>query len=222
MAEQLRTGPQLLAGVEAAGSEAFVWALLNAAPDGVIVVEDGGRVVLANRRAEALFGYDQGELLGVSLEDLVPEPLHDVHLLHRAGYGSAPCARPMGDGLRLHGRRRDGSEVPVEISLSPMHQDTARIVIATIRPSRDTSRHDAELVFAEDDRIARTVTEGIVRDLFGVGLSLQSAHGQASDVVAQRCDDAVNALDQIISDIRTTICGMSSEPAERPEIPRSC
>jgi PAS domain S-box-containing protein len=214
MAEVSRLGPEPRAAAEATRTETFVWALLNAAPDGVIVVEDGGRVVLANRRAEALFGYDRGELLSVSLEDLVPERLREVHLAHRAWYGTDAQSRPMGDGLQLCGRRRDGSEVPIEISLSPMDGDSARIVIATIRPQRDTSRHDAALVFDEADRIARTLTEGVIRRLFGVGLSLQGAHGQTHDVVARRSDDAVDELDAIIHDIRATICGMRPEPAE--------
>jgi PAS domain S-box-containing protein len=212
MAETSRKGSELVAGEEATRTETFVWALLNAAPDGVIVVEDGGRVVLANRRAETLFGYDHGELLSVTLEDLIPEPAREVHQEHRARYGTDPRSRPMGDGLQLCGRRRDGSEVPIEISLSPMYENSARIVIATIRTLRDSSQHDAALVLAEADRIAQQLTEDIIRRLFGVGLSLQSAHGQAADVVARRCNDAVDALDDIIHEIRTTICGMRPEP----------
>ena len=215
MAEMSRTGPGLRSGVEDTSTETFVWALLHAAPDGVIVVEDGGRVVLANRRAEALFGYDRGELLSLTLEDLVPETLREVHLAHRAEFGIEPCARPMGDGLELCGRRRDGSEVPIEISLSPMYGDSARIVIATIRPLRNTVRHDAALVFAEGDRIAQRLTEDIIRRLFGIGLSLQGAHGQTSAVVARRSDEAVDALDEIIHEIRTTVCGM--RPGAPPE-----
>ena len=216
MAEMSRTGPELRSDAEETGTEAFVWALLNAAPDGIIVVEDGGRVVLANRRAEALFGYERGGLLAVTLEDLVPETLREVHLAHRAEFGTEPGARPMGDGLQMCGRRRDGSEVPVDISLSPMLGGSARIVIATIRPLRPRSGHDAGSVSAENDRIAQRLTEDVIRRLFGVGLSLQGAHGQASDVVARRSDEAADALDEIIHDIRTIVCAMRSDP-EFPE-----
>ncbi len=77
-------------GNEPARGETFAWALIDSAPDGVIVVQDGGRIVVANRRAEALFGYSHGELLGMSIEDLVPEPFRRHHIDHRSDYGVWP------------------------------------------------------------------------------------------------------------------------------------
>lgn len=107
--------------------------LLEAAPDGVVVVERGGRIALVNRRAEELFGYSREELVGRPVELLVPAHLGRAHAEHRARYESAPRLRPMGGGLVLHGRRKDGSEFLAEIQLSPMESETGLLVICSVR-----------------------------------------------------------------------------------------
>ncbi len=107
--------------------------LLNATPDALVIVGRDGRIVLLNRQAEALFGYATNELIGEAIEVLVPERLRDGHLQFRFSYGQAPNGRPMGSGLDLFARRKDGSEFPVEISLSPAGPQSAGLVIAAIR-----------------------------------------------------------------------------------------
>ncbi|GAB4512467.1 MAG: hypothetical protein Tsb0026_16450 [Sulfuricaulis sp.] len=94
--------------------------LLESAPDAIVIADQEGHIVLVNSQAERWFGYARGELIDQPVEILLPERLRQRHAGHRADYLSAPRARPMGNGLELFGRRRDGSEFPVEISLSPI------------------------------------------------------------------------------------------------------
>ncbi len=107
--------------------------LLDAAPDAIIEVDREGRIVLVNRVTEKLFGYLREELLGQSMDMLVPDALRVNHAGHRADYWDRPVTRPMGSGLDLHGRRKDGSAIPVEISLSPVKSEDGFRVTAIIR-----------------------------------------------------------------------------------------
>ncbi len=107
--------------------------LLEAAPDAIIEVDRQGRIVLVNRVTEKLFGYSRAELLGQAMEMLVPDVLRADHAGHRADYWDLPITRPMGSGLDLHGRRKDGSAIPVEISLSPVKSEDGFRVTAIIR-----------------------------------------------------------------------------------------
>lgn len=118
-------------------------ALLNAAPDAILLVDAAGRIVLVNGRTEELFGYSRDELVGRAVEALVPRRFRGRHVRHRADYAAQPRARPMGPDLELTGVRRDGSEVPVEISLSPLRQEDETLVITIVRDVSE--RRAAEL-----------------------------------------------------------------------------
>ena len=107
--------------------------LLEAAPDAIIEVDRDGRIVLLNAATESIFGYRREELLGQPVECLIPESARGRHEAHRAGYWANPVTRPMGFGMILLARRRDGSEFPVEISLSPVKIDDGFRVTAIIR-----------------------------------------------------------------------------------------
>jgi len=107
--------------------------LLETVPDALVGVDRAGMIRLVNRQAESLFGYGREDLIGASIEMLVPESVRQVHRAHRAGYDAAPRTQPMGTGLRLIGRRADGSEFPVEIALSPMHPGDRMLVMAAVR-----------------------------------------------------------------------------------------
>jgi len=108
--------------------------LLNAAPDAMLVVDDHGHIVLANLQTERLFGYSVTELLGEKVEILVPPRFRATHPDHRTGYfAHNPHIRPMGAGLDLLGCRQDGTEFPVEISLSPVLTPDGSMVISAVR-----------------------------------------------------------------------------------------
>jgi PAS domain S-box-containing protein len=116
--------------------------LLEAAPDAMVIVNPQGHITLVNRQTEQLFGYRRQELLGQPIETLVPERFHAEHVGHRNGYLAEPGVRPMGAGLQLYGRRKDASEFPVEISLSPLVTEQGTLVSAAVRDI--TSRKQVE------------------------------------------------------------------------------
>lgn len=114
--------------------------LVESAPDGMILIDADGRIVLVNAQAERLFGYRRDDLLGQSVEALVPEKYRGGHLRHREGFFAEPKMREMGAGVELPGRRADGSEFPVEISLSPLRTDRGLYVMAAVRNASERKR----------------------------------------------------------------------------------
>ncbi|HEX3987102.1 MAG TPA: PAS domain S-box protein [Acidobacteriaceae bacterium] len=119
--------------------------LLEAAPDAIVEVSADGNVVLVNRVAEQMFGYSRDDLVGQSVDLLVPDVVRQHHRSYRDGYLEHPRTRPMGSGLELHGRRRDGSLFPVEISLSPILTEGGMHVTAVIRDVTERKRAEQEV-----------------------------------------------------------------------------
>ena len=128
--------------------------VVEASPTGLLMAGSDGRILLANPQAERLFGYGGGELLGRSVEELVPDALRDAHPTHRAAYLVAPMRRLMGRNRDLKGRRRDGTEIPVEIGLSPIGGAADRTVLAAVV---DLSARQAEQRALQDALREKTV-----------------------------------------------------------------
>ncbi|HTW47525.1 MAG TPA: PAS domain S-box protein [Acidobacteriaceae bacterium] len=136
---------QRLAAEEQTRMEQRFRQLLEAAPDAICEVSADGTIVLVNRIAEEMFGYRRDELLGQSVDLLVPDGVRATHYQHRDAYLEHPRTRPMGSGLELHARRRDGSLFPVEISLSPIETEGGMHVTAVIRDVTERKRAEQEV-----------------------------------------------------------------------------
>lgn len=204
-------------------TDKVVWELVEAAPDAALLVDDAGRIVLVNRRVEELFGYARSELLDHPVEMLLPFDAREAHKAQRQEYQDHSRVRPMGAGLDLRARRRDGSEIPVEISLSPLVAGEERYTIAVVRDvtaRKETERamqaiNDALLLAEERDRIARDLHDTVIQRLFAVGLSLQAAlHTDDSGRVRERLHSAIDELDVTVREVRTVIFGLHNDLAD--------
>lgn len=161
-------------------------ALLEAAPDAIVVVDQTGSIVLVNAQTEQLFGYRREELLGQPIEMLVPQHSRAGHTEKRERFIARPSVRPMGSGLDLSARRKDGSELAVEISLSPLHTEEGVLISAAIRDSTERRATQQALRVARDE-LERRVQERTAE--------LEQANRALQAEIAER-DKAERALHQ--------------------------
>jgi PAS domain S-box-containing protein len=136
---------------------------LEVVPDAMVLVDDEGRIVAVNRQAERLFGYARHEVVGRPMEILIPERYRVAHRQHRSAYLRHPGVRPMGVGLELAAQRRDGSEFPVEISLSPVETDGRTVIMAAIRNIAARQQAEAERTKLLREQAARAEAEAASR-----------------------------------------------------------
>ncbi len=132
--------------LQADESEAYFRVLIESAGDAMIIADGAGEIVIVNGQAERMFGYDRAELIGNKIEILLPDRARESHTVHRHEYEANPSLRPMGTGLDLVGQRKDGSEFPVEISLSPVSTPKASFVSSVIRDVTDRKRMEQEII----------------------------------------------------------------------------
>jgi PAS domain S-box-containing protein len=146
-------------------SEATALALIESAAEGILIVDERGHILVANGQVEEMFGYAQGALVGQPMETLLPEGLRERHVAHRAGYVAEPRVRPMGRGLDLAGRRRDGSEFPLEISLSHVRTPRGLHVMAFITDIAERLRIEGTARQSEKLAALGTLSAGIAHEL---------------------------------------------------------
>ena len=123
---------------------------LDAAPDAMIIIDPSGQIRFANRQLSVLFGYEREEIVGLKVEQLLPDRFRHAHIGHRENYAHSMRLRPMGANLDLYALRRDGTEFPVEVSLSPIQDGDQVLIAAAIRDITDRNRVKAELVIARE------------------------------------------------------------------------
>ena len=150
--------------------------LFEFAPDAIVVSDSAGRITAVNAHAILLFGYGRDELIGQPIEILIPERFRGSHPTHRAGYHQQPRIRPMGAGLELCGRRKDGTEFPVDIMLGPVETSEGRIVLSVIRDISEKRANQEALRRSELERRyleAEVNTEYRFEEIIGESLALK-------------------------------------------------
>ncbi len=204
--------------------EAFFSSVIDAAPDGMLIVDGSGTITFANRQAVELFGITHDDLLGSSVDRLLPDDVRATHRAHRLRFRAEPSVRPMGVGMLLRARRGDGTEFPVEVSLSPLHDAEAfHVVVAvrdvTARVEADDQMHrvlhtlDAtdEAVFIMDAETLQLsyVNDGASRQLGYpkddlIGMTPMHINPELSEAELHALVDEVRAVDRTAVSIRTT------------------
>jgi protein-histidine pros-kinase len=207
--------------------------LLEIAPDSMVVADQTGRILLANLQIQELLGYEPGELIGQPLEMLLPERFRARHVEHRAGYAGDPRPRAMGAKLDLFARRKDGSEVPVEISLSPMHEPEGLVTIAALRDISERKQAEAERERAarEREELLSLLSHDLQNSINALSLNTQlllrvkaSSEGETRmrryGLVVGRTADTMSRLVRDMLDVQRMELGQFSIDAQpEPVIP---
>lgn len=204
-------------------SELSLQELLDASPDGLLHIADDGRILLINRRAEEMFGYAHGDLVGRQVEDLLPVTLRASHVERRAEYGEAPALRTLGVETALTALTADGTELPVEISLRPLTRGMNRTVIATVRDGTDRRKtleaRTSEAVASEEVRIAQGLLDTVIGGLFRAGLTLHGTLEMSAPAAQERIHSAIDQIDAVIRSMRQVIFEVGARAGE-PAMPR--
>jgi protein-histidine pros-kinase len=196
--------------------------LLEAAPDGMVIVDRDGIITLVNAQVEQLFGYARSELIGEPVEILVPDRFSGMHMAFRNGYVSEPRNRPMGLAGDLHARRKDGSEFPVEVTLSPLETEEGLLVSAAVRDISERRRMQEETDRVKDDFFA-TVSHELrtpLTSMIGYGelmadLEELSPQGQRFlSVIMRSAERELRLVDDLLTLVAIEESGLAIRSAE--------
>ena len=193
----------------------FAHALIESCPDGLMLVDEDGTIVMANPVLGEMF--DRSDLVGSCVDDLVPPELRHLHPEHRSRYVAHPSVRPMGTGPRLFAEDAHGRMFPVEVSLSPVTIDGRQHTIATVRDVTDRQESATEMAMLQDrERIARDLHDMVIQRLFAAGMSLQAVQAQAQPAaVADRIAGVIDELDDTIRELRAAIFRLGQQTERR-------
>ena len=162
--------------------------IVEAAPNGMLLVDESGTIVIVNASALKQFGYEKEELLGKSVEMLIPGPSRSDHRQHRAGFIQAPQTRPMGGGRELSGLRKDGSEFAVEIGLTPIQTTKGMRVVASIVDISERKRLEMQLRRAERLAELGTLASGMAHE---IGTPMNVILGRAEYLLQRTADEGM-------------------------------
>lgn len=190
--------------------------LLDASPDGLLLVAADGEILLANPQAERMFGRGD-QIVGSSVDELVPDEKRGGHAALRARYSERPTSRPMGTGLRLLAQHSDGSLFPVEISLSHVTIDGTAYTIAAVRDVSERQETMARVALLKDrERIARDIHDMVIQRIFAAGMQLQAVSGLVESPVAKgRLAEVTDDLDETIRQLRQSIFQLGQDDEQR-------
>ncbi len=190
--------------------------IYESATSAVIVTDEDGLILLVNPQVVRLFGYERAEMLGKPIESLLPERLRQRHVGHRDSYYHDASIRLMGVGMNIHGRRKDGAEFPIDVSLSPITTAEKRFILISIRDMTDRRRVELERnalaveleTERERHRIGMDLHDGIMQEVYAIGLALEIAlddFDTRPDASRASIERAIDQLHGVIRNIRSYI-----------------
>lgn len=204
-------------------SESKFRSLLESAPDAMIIVDKQGTISLVNAQAEKIFGFDREELIDHPVNTLIPDRFHGVHPGHRQSFHENPKVRPMGAGRELWGKRKDGSEFPIEISLSPLKTEDETLVSAAIRDISDRKEEQNELVKAKElaakseelERFAHITAHNIRSPAANLSsltkLLMKEKDPAEQKQIATLLDDSVEVLMRTLDDVSEVLTATNNK-----------